>query len=198
TVLMGVMVFLFLQCNFKIRNSPKKTTMMNIDSVLSRISSGDFIGWNGLPSDIGPEKMDAFFAMSIHKDSTFLSGSPAEERIYKDISGKELQTWFIDNKLVLIRLWKPHIKNGVNEFLKTLGNPEHKFKIEENAIYPMTTQWVYASKGITLYVNEFLKLDTADTVPDDYLQAIALYKPTTVKKYKYNLGGTETKIRLPR
>jgi hypothetical protein len=77
------------------------------------------------------------------------------------------------------------MKTSLEEFVGLFGEPELKRNLVYPEKYAPSTQWIYATKGITLYVLN-------KKVSGQQLTCIALYKMTTPSDYLERLGGTET------
>jgi hypothetical protein len=97
---------------------------------------------------------------------------------------------FVDaaGKICLLRLEDARPSSSLTNLTVSLGEPEIKRTLLYPDYYAPATQWIYASKGITLYILE----NVSET--DNLLLCIALYQPTTVTDYLDNLGGKETRV----
>jgi hypothetical protein len=59
-----------------------------------------------------------------------------------------------------------------------LGSPEHKLHALIG-YHPTASQWIYASRGLTLFVREH----------ENEIARLAAYVPTTADQYEWYLGG---------
>jgi hypothetical protein len=175
-------------------NKERKQMMISTDSILRMIGNADFNSWTGLAPGIISADIKKVFTEEREARAYTLSGRKLTQVGYR-VPGQvdPVWMWYENDVLVLVRMSGPTLKNSVGSLMEYLGKPEMKIEAEQGFIYPMAAQWVYAKKGITLYVNDFLK--NGEGYPDDFIEAVALYQPTTAREYKETLGATETRIR---
>ena len=62
-------------------------------------------------------------------------------------------------------------------------------------IYPMAQQWIFAGKGITLFINDFKSKNPDNSYPEGYIEAVAFYSCTTSEYYRTMLGAQDYKHR---
>lgn len=156
---------------------------------MRRLASGDLAEWVGLPPDCGPSALSQVFEGGEAAAQGILSNNRAYFRLYRR-AGNEgmIQAWFDDeDHAFLITIVAPDIKGDVKELLERLGQPEKKLGplVGHHAD---AHQWVYAGRGLTLYVREHL----------GEIARVAVYQPTDVEYYEMYLGATDQKRYRPR
>lgn len=152
---------------------------------LDDLARGDLAAWQGLP-DSGPAELAAALGgPSEPPGSGLLSGVRAPFRTYRaPAQPEEVWAWFDDrDRARLVVLEWPALVVSAPELLAALGPPEHKL---DPAIghHKDAFQWIWASRGLTLYVREW-----RDDGPE--IARASAYRPTTVADYVDNLGASD-------
>jgi hypothetical protein len=152
---------------------------------LRRLARGDLAGWSGLP-DVGPAEVTAAFGGVVEEPGNGrLSGVPTRFRTYRvPEQREELWGWFDDEDRVRLLVFDwPSLAAPAPALLETLGPPETKLE-PGTGHHADAYQWVYAGRGLTLYVREW-----REDGPE--IARVAAYRPTTVDDYVENLGATD-------
>jgi hypothetical protein len=158
------------------------------ESVLRKLSAGDFDDWSGLPSQCKPADLAAVLSGGERAANGILSNQPTNFRVYQAPNQSEvIQAWFDDDdNVLLITIVSPFIKGDVKALLERFGPPEKK--LEQGVGYHADAhQWIYASRGITFYVREH----------SNEIARVAVYPPTSVEDYINRLGARDQKRYWP-
>jgi hypothetical protein len=156
---------------------------------IRRLATGDIGDWHGLPSGCHHEQMAAVLQGGDADGQGLLSGYPVRFRFYQAESQAELlQAWFTSRgEVFLITFSAPRLAGDPALLLESLGEPEQK--IEPGVgFHADAHQWVYATRGLTLFVREHLT----------EVARIAAYQPTTADYYERYLGGHDRRHYWPR
>lgn len=165
------------------------TTKPPCASALRSLAEGSLADWTGLPSSCSVVALAAVFEGGEARYQGTLSGNPAMYRIYRISTQREaIYAWFDDNdEVFLITIEKPTIKGAVEELLTRLGLPEKRLS-SLVGYHADAHQWIYAQRGITLFVREH----------KNEVARVAVYQPSSVEFYEEYLGAKDQKIYRPR
>ena len=157
-------------------------------TVLRRLSIGDFKNWTGLPGGCTSKEVQLVLSGGESSAIGRISDRSTQFRVYESPQHSEvIQVWFDDaDRVLLITLVAPTIKGDVNALLRTLGPPERKLEPSVGH-HADAHQWIYAGRGITLYVRE----------RSNEIARVAVYPPTTVEQYELKLGANDTNTYWP-
>jgi hypothetical protein len=147
------------------------TTTNDCTAALRALASGDYAPWHGLTDDCTTAHAVAAFGHQEGTDRTGdLGGSPTRYRIYPATAAAPhgIYVWDVNDRIVLLRL---HEVAATRPIRDQLGEPEAR---ELSKMPGFKTQWVYASRGLTLHVDD-------DTGAIAFLYA---YRPMTVNEFR--------------
>jgi hypothetical protein len=117
-----------------------------------------------------------------------LSGFPARFLAYPPATRGSIQAWLDDSDhLFLVTIDRPTIVGDPTALLGALGPPEAKLD-PGVGIDPIAHQWIYAARGLTLYVDE----------AHNTITRVAGYRPAATSFYEHRLGATDRPHRWPR
>jgi hypothetical protein len=158
------------------------------EAALRLLARGAFDAWRGLPPDCGPKELEAVFTGGETASQGMLSGWPTPFRVYQTPEQREvLHAWFDEaDRVMMITIVAPVTEGDVHGLLSRLGPPEERLD-PEIGYHADAHQWIYASRGLTLYVREHL----------DEIARVSAYPPTSAAYYKDRLGATDRKRYLP-
>jgi hypothetical protein len=153
-----------------------------------RLVDGDIAGWSGLPEGCTHADLSQVLAGGESEGNGRLSGFPAHFRMYQAEKQTELiQTWFdTRGRVFLVTFSNPQLSETHQEILRALGEPEAKLE-PGVGFHADAHQWIYAARGLTLFVREHL----------DEIARVAVYRPTTASYYENYLGGHDRRHYLP-
>lgn len=159
----------------------------NINELIEMIDAGCFEQYKAIREGITMEAIENFLGKKFQYIRRLLSGKPVNYFELPLVHQAQPLQCFIDETgtLILLRLEDALMKTSLEVFVGLFGEPELKRNLVYPEKYAPSTQWIYASKGITLYVLN-------KKVSDQQLTCIALYEMTTPSDYLERLGGTET------
>lgn len=160
------------------------------DAALRALGAGALGDWRGLPvgctaADLGR----VFTGGGDPPGNGRLSTRPTRFRNYRaDGQPQPLQVWFDDDDRAILITWiQPSVVGPVKELLATLGAPEAKLD-PSIGYHADAHQWIYAGRGLTLYVREH----------DGTLARASAFPPTTAADYEARLGAHDQREYLPR
>lgn len=147
------------------------------EAALRRFAEKDFAGWSGLPKDCALSDLARLFAF---EDDWRGSGRLGEETEadYASvvIPGYEITTrvWLDGERIILMDIEYPEVEAGLVE---RLGRPEAKLDAYWGTILLEKSEWVHASRGLTLFIK-----------PSDLaLLRLAVFSPATIDEYEKRL-----------
>jgi hypothetical protein len=157
--------------------------------VIRRLADGKLAGWSGLPGDCSHQELSSVLSGGEEEGNGRLSELPVRFRMYRAAKQPELiQAWFDGHgRAFLLTFSNPELSGSHEDLLRDLGPPEAKLE-PGIGLHADTHQWIYASRGLTLFVREHL----------NQIGRIAVYHPTTPSYYEEHLGGRDRPHYLPR
>jgi hypothetical protein len=177
------------------REVPTKEPIVNADpsnpcaAALRAFSAGELATWTGLPAGCTDLDLGAVFGGGgLAAADGLLSADQTKFREYPSGDPQQpLIAWFdaADTVILLHRIAPPI--GDVAALLAALGPPEHKLEPGVGH-HAAAHQWIYARRGLTLWVRE-RRNDIA---------RVAVYPPTTAAEYEHRLGGHDKTRYLPR
>lgn len=153
-------------------------------------AAGDLATWTGLPAGCTDRDLTAEFSGGGGPGGDGrLSHVPAKFRTYSaGDPQRPIQAWFDGSDNAFLITWiAPTVVGDVDALLSTLGEPEHKLA-PGIGYHADAHQWIYASRGLTLWVRE----------RRNEIARVAMYRPTTAADYENRLGGRDKTRYLPR
>jgi hypothetical protein len=154
-------------------------------AALRSFAAGDLAAWTGLPIGCTDADLAGAFPASnagVEAGDGRLSNTPAKFRMYSAVDPlSPVQAWFDAADAAFLITWDaPTIAGDVASLLSVLGAPDRK--LDPGVGYHADAhQWIYASRGLTLWVREH-RTDVA---------RVAVYAPTTPDDYEARLGGRD-------
>ena len=185
-------------CRDRAHREPPKEPTVPADTLtpcaaaMRDFAAGKLDFWKGLPAGCTDRDIAAVFAGGGDPAGDGrLSNLPTKFRVYSTGDPKlepPIKAWFDGTDTVTLITWhEPVLPGDAASLLAALGPPEQK--LEPGAGYPASShQWIYASRGLTLWVFE----------PRTEITRLAVYRPTTPADYEHHLGGRDQKRYLPR
>ena len=179
------------------RENPKEPilpadTLTPCAAALRDFAAGNLAAWKGLPAGCTDRDIAGVFAGGGDPAGDGrLSNLPTKFRVYSaGDPGLEppIAAWFDGNDTATLVTWdEPALSGDATTLLAALGPPEHK--LERGAGHPASDhQWIYASRGLTVWVFE----------PRSEITRVAVYQPTTPEDYEWHLGGHDKTRYWPR
>jgi hypothetical protein len=162
--------------------------MHTIKEQIQLLDDGHFEQWHGLGDEWTRQGIEAFTHPGLDCRNYFLAGKSISQCLLPlKTQPQPLQIFIGDGeKIRLLRIEDARPAISLPDMLKLLGEPGVRRSLRYPDFYAPATQWIYATKGITLYV---LDESPGSTIP---LAAVAFYEPTTADDFLANLGGRET------
>jgi hypothetical protein len=147
---------------------------------LRKALRGELAGWRGLPEDCTPADLEALSSGGGEPGAGRLSGMPVTFRDYEGHPGL-LRVWFDDDDRAFL-VWADHpaLTRPSEQILSEMGEPDARLDDAPSRI-PGAVQWVWASRGVTAYVDLF----------GDGIRGLALFRPGSVEYYRTWLGADE-------
>jgi hypothetical protein len=160
------------------------------ETAIRALAAGELATWKGLPGDCTDRDLAALFSGGGDPAGDGrLSHAPTKFRDYAaGDAHRPIKAWFDDEDTAFLVTWvEPAVAGDVAALLAALGPPEQK--LEPGVGYHADAhQWIYAARGMTLWVREHR----------DEIARVAVYKPTTAADYELRLGGRDKTTYLPR
>ena len=162
---------------------------MECEKALSLLAAGDLLNRVGLPATCGPAALAAVWTGGETLFQGRLSSHPTPFRSYHALEREgTVRAWFDDDDFAfLITIEAPKTKPDVKTLLDRLGPPEKKLD-PFVGYHADAHQWIYANRGLTLFVREHL----------NEMARIAAYRPNSVVFYELYLGATNKRRYKPR
>jgi hypothetical protein len=160
------------------------------EAALRLLSAGDLVNWRGLPANCDAARLSAVFTGGGDPAGNGrLSTRPTRFRNYRAAGQPQpLQAWFDEQDRAILVTWvQPTIRGSVKDLLAALGTPEKKLD-PTIGYHADAYQWIYAARGLTLYVRE----------ADWTLARVSVYPPTTAEVYEDRLGAHDQREYLRR
>lgn len=158
---------------------------------IQQILRKDFVTWRGLPRECELERVSAL--MSLGEDTRRLDlgqeRRPTYARVAKvDAYEEPLEGWHREGRVAQISVRFPGLSD-VAALLAALGEPDAKLGCYYSGVPVLDEEgeWVYAGRGITL----FMSSDRSNVI------ALSVYEPTTVAAYERELHDVEEPRELP-
>ena len=149
---------------------------------------GRWRDWTGLPHGCQHEALTAELRGGEAEGQGRLSGRPARFRAYTTpTDNRTIWAWFDDrNDVFLLTETLTGSAEGVEALLRDLGEPERKLD-QMVGRHADAHQWIYASRGLTLYVREH----------NWTIASVAGYAPSSASYYERYLGAQDQRQYSP-
>jgi hypothetical protein len=171
-------------------SNPPPTAATPCESALQALGAGSLADWRGLPAGCADADLrKVFTGGGDPAGNGKLSTRPTLFRNYQTPKQPQpLQVWFDDQDRAMLVTWiQPVVDVPVPDLLAKLGAPDAKLD-PTIGYHADAYQWIYAGRGLTLYVREH----------DWTLARVSAYVPTTAADYEARLGAHDQKEYLPR
>lgn len=159
-------------------------------AAIRAFAAGQLATWTGLPAGCTDRDLAAVFdGGGDPAGDGRLSHVPTKFRDYSaGDPNRPIQAWFDSADTAFLITWvAPTVAGDVASLLAALGAPE--YKLEPGVGYHAGAhQWIYASRGLTLWVRE----------RRNEIARVAVYRPTTPSDYEERLGGRDKTRYEPR
>ena len=165
-------------------------TLTPCAAALRDFAAGNLAAWKGLPAGCTDRDIGAVFSGGGDPAGDGrLSGKPTKFRMYSAADPQQpIKGWFDEADTAFLITWDaPAVAGDVAMLLSALGPPEHKLA-PDVGIHGDSHRWIYASRGLTLWVFE----------PQSEITRVAVYRPTTPANCELHLGGRDRKRYWPR
>jgi hypothetical protein len=164
---------------------------MSPETVLQAFVQGDFTGWYGLAHPTRLSDAEHLFEVEHGWRGRGRLGSDREEHdfVYSKVKRSErpLRLWLRRNDIILIDREYPPITRSLTTLLSDLGTPEAKEDSYLGMLLLAGSEWIYASRGLTLFLN-----------PENAsLLRIAAFEPSDLASYLSRLRLDLKVRRLP-
>jgi hypothetical protein len=138
--------------------------------------------WQGLPDGCQHEDFAQVLDGGEEEGTAMVSGNRAQFRMYRAPDQPDpIQVWFNhEGSAFLITFTDPKLSDEVEAVLQRLGQPEAKLD-PSIGYHADATQWVYARRGLTLYVREHV----------NEVARLSAYMPTSPNYYEQYLGARD-------
>ncbi len=152
-------------------------------AAIRAFAAGELATWKGLPDGCTDRDISKVFPGGGDPAGVGrLSTKRTKARRYSAADPQQpIEGWFDDADTAFLITWEaPPVVGDVAMLLSALGPPEHKLApgVGDHAD---AHQWIYASRGLTLWVREH-----RNEIP-----RLAVYRPTTPADYEMRLGGRD-------
>jgi hypothetical protein len=144
-------------------------------AALDAFAAGDFRHWQGLPAGCELSAIADKDTLRRQAEGTGLlgQGRASFRMITMEHYAEAVRVWHVDDKILLMDVRYPVISPDLKDLLAALGKPETLLDSHFSNIVLEKSEWVYASKGLSLFIN-----------PDNFLLLrLAVYHPTSVDDY---------------
>jgi hypothetical protein len=161
-----------------------------IKEQIAFIDSGHFERWKSFGSEWTKKNVQELTVPSTGCSTYVLSGRSLSRCMLPLKQQSQKLQCFADetDRICLLRLEDANMALSLADFTKLLGSPDLKRSLQYPDKYSPAAQWIYASRGITIYVRDE---NPKISFP---LACVSLYEPATVTEYLEKLGGRDTMI----
>ena len=162
-----------------------------IIDVLDALTSLDFEHWTGLVQGTTLEHVRQLFDVDEEWRGAGRLGNEGIKVEWYSVEAKGypdgLRLWFGGNSLLVADARRPELPEGVNALLAALGPPEARLDSYLETLQIEKSEWVYADRGLTVFVNP----------SNCRLLRIAVYRPVSLVEYRKALRLNLKRVRLP-
>lgn len=159
--------------------------------VLESLAALDLEQWAGLVQGTTLEHARRLFAIDEEWRGAGRLGSSGKKTEWYSIEAEGfpdgLRLWFRGNDLLLADARRPALPGGVDGLLASLGSPEARLDSYLGTLEIEESEWVYADRGLTIFVNP----------SNRRLLRIAVYRPASLAEYREALRLNLKRVRLP-
>lgn len=169
-------------------NTPHHADAQNTLRILAR---RDLQHWRGLVTATTLNDFGAVFGVDRARPISGRLGSDLQQANWYALAAGGfpvgMRVWTIGDQVVLVDAMEIDLPGGLLALMNAIGKPEAKLDSYLGVLEIQGSEWVYCSRGMTLYVN-----------PDNgILLRIAVYASTTLEEYKRDLRLDLKMVRLP-
>lgn len=146
-----------------------------------------FIGWRGLPATCSPT--DLFGGLDEQHWGTRRLGKVSARQRLLELPGYQRPLLSVrDDVVVLFDGAYPDLEGGWDALRADLGEPDTRLDYRDGTITIAASEWVYATRGITVFVSSDVSR----------VYHVAVFTPTTLDVYLERLRPNYAETRLPR
>lgn len=148
-------------------------------AAIDAFAAGDFRHWQGLPAGCELSAITDRDTLRLQAEGTGLLGQrrASFRMIALEHYAEAVRVWHADGRILLMDVRYPVISPDLKDLLAALGKPETLLDSHFSNIVLEKSEWVYVSKGLSLFIN-----------PDNFLLLrLAVYHPTSVDDYQHKL-----------
>jgi hypothetical protein len=157
------------------------------------IVTRDFREWHGLPEQASVEDLATISIVDAERRATGWLGESKRrtEWLPATVTGYDqgVRLWVEQglNRIVLLDVERPSLKTELDVLIDAIGAPVAKLDSYLGTFRLQDSEWIFASRGLTLYVNP----------ETGALLRLAVYPATDLEKYRHNLRLDLQMTRLP-
>lgn len=160
-------------------------------NVLESLAALDLSNWTGLPGGISLEQAGERFAIDDDWGGTGQLGSARRQADWYAVEARGfpegLRLWFSGPELILADARHPELSVELEELLAELGSPQARLDAYLGTLLIEGSEWVWADRGLTLYVNP----------ANGRLLRVSVYRPCSLSDYEEALRLNLKRVRLP-
>lgn len=168
-----------------------ETQEKNAQAALRAFARRDFRQWRGLSPHTSFADVAAVFEIDDDWRGAGTLGSERREATWASVGlegyEKGVRVWLDENLVILIDGELTELATELSVLLQDTGEPEAKLESYLGTFPIPESEWVYAARGLTLYVNP----------ENGILLRVAVFVPTTLDVYRQRLRLDLQMRRLP-
>jgi hypothetical protein len=160
-------------------SKPEHAVSKGCRAAFDAFAGGDLRHWQGLPSGCQLAAIADGDTLQHQGQGTGLlgQGRASYRMIAVEHYTEPVRVWHVDGNILLMDVRFPVISPDLRDLLESLGKPEALLDSHFSSIVIENSEWVYASKGLSLYIN-----------PDNFLLLrLAVYHRSSVEDYHQKL-----------
>jgi hypothetical protein len=163
-----------------------------IKTAFQAFSRRDFGDWSGLSQSMSLADVVQLFPLEGDWRGVGRLGSDQKETNYTYITiegfEQQVRMWLDeDNHVILMDVEYPTLPTSLSSLLDKLGTPDAKLDSYFGTLLLQQSEWIYASHGLTLFVNP----------ENSVLLRIAVFAPSTLDEYIKSLRLNLKTRRMP-
>ena len=155
---------------------------------ITLIDQGKLLEWKGLGKEWNRNNLEKLYKGKTISQDCMLGTATSDIQIPLAHQPHPLTCYLNgQDEVIFIKMEDVKLHDAWADLSETMGQPEKKnTNLPNNHIYSITTEYIYAQKGITLYVVELPPPNKS------FVSVVVLYSPTTPQIYTNELGGNAT------
>lgn len=184
-------VFL-LAGNLQAQSLKNMSDLNQLKHHLELIDQGKILEWKGLGKEWNGANLEKLFSGKIKYGGSTLGKAVRSMEIQLPHQPHYLRCYLNkQDEVIFVKMDDAKLSDNWAKLTKLLGKAEKTTSLVYNHSYAPCTQFVYAQKGITMYVMDLTPIEKS------VIGSIALYSPATVEAYINDLGGNSTTTYSP-